>query len=281
MKKNIKLYTIIISVSVHIILFLLTDSVIKLKLFGIVPENPDIKNSNPIVFDLSEPRQKKSVIESPNLKEEKVKNAEYLSDKSLNARNNDSSKKAAIDKPYSKGDIEAPLIPGISSAKNLNKREKDNPGETEFKEKKEIIAEDPHPKKEKLKGLYDFRASDELLSKNIESKVRKQGGFSFSTYNWNFAPYMLEMKRKIQNNIYPPLAFKTLGLIDGETLVKFTIQKDGSLSDVKLLNYKGHKSLMETSIQAIKISAPFRELPEDFPDPYLVVTGKFIYFVRR
>jgi outer membrane biosynthesis protein TonB len=116
---------------------------------------------------------------------------------------------------------------------------------------------------------------------NQESRALDSGGLSFNTYNWNFAPYMLELKRRIQRNIHPPAAFMYLGLISGETLVRFKIYPNGQMQDFQVLDYRGHKSLMITSVNAVEVSAPFPLLPPDFPEPYLEVTGKFIYFVGR
>ncbi len=70
-------------------------------------------------------------------------------------------------------------------------------------------------------------------------------------------------------------------MISGETLLRFRIYPAGRLEALELLNTKGHKSLVGTSVEAIKISAPFPALPDDFPEPFLEVTGKFIYFVRH
>jgi hypothetical protein len=92
---------------------------------------------------------------------------------------------------------------------------------------------------------------------------------------------MLELKRRVQRNIHPPSAFKDLGLISGETLLRFKIYPNGMLKDLEILNYQGHKSLMITSSNAVEISAPFPPLPREFPEDYLEVTGKFIYFVQK
>jgi len=283
LNKKIKIYTILVSIAVHILLFVITDSALKYKLFGLDINKPEIKEPPPIIFDLTDKEKPKEIIESPDIKQktEKNKTAKYLSDKNLDASNVVSDKKLPKKNPFSKGEIDAPLISGKISIKNKRDEQPEQNGQTELKKKLNRTTENFEKNKNKIKGLYDFHANEELLAKNLESQVEKQGGFSFSTYNWNFAPYMLEMKRKIQSNIFPPLAFKSLGLINGETILKFTINRNGTLSDLKLIDYKGHKSLMETSLQAIKISAPFKKLPEDFPDKVLIVTGKFIYFVRR
>lgn len=107
------------------------------------------------------------------------------------------------------------------------------------------------------------------------------GGVSLSTYAWDFAPYIFHMKKKIKENIYPPPAFMQMGVISGETVIKFKVWPDGNTTDITLVNYKGHKSLMETSMIAVKNATPFRPLPNNFPEEYLELTWTFIYSIYR
>jgi hypothetical protein len=51
------------------------------------------------------------------------------------------------------------------------------------------------------------------------------------------------------------------------------------LEGPQVLEYSGEKALIETSKKAIQVSAPFRPLPEDFPEKYLQVTARFQYFI--
>jgi len=109
------------------------------------------------------------------------------------------------------------------------------------------------------------------------SSARNVGGLSFDTYNWHFAPYMLEMKRRIERNMFPPPAFR-LGLLgSATTIVRFRIARTGRIENLELISHDGHKWLESTSTDAIKLSAPFPPLPADFPKEYLEVTGKFLY----
>jgi hypothetical protein len=116
---------------------------------------------------------------------------------------------------------------------------------------------------------------------NQKTRALDMGGLSFNTYDWNFAPYLLELKRIIRSNIFPPIAFTRLGMISGETLLRFRIYPSGEMQNLVILGYRGDKSLMKTSYSAVEISAPFPKLPPDFPEPYLEVTGKFLYLIRK
>lgn len=116
---------------------------------------------------------------------------------------------------------------------------------------------------------------------NSDSRAPELGSFSLNTYAWEYAPYLLWLKDRVQRNIYPPPAFTQMGIISGRTILRFRITRTGVLQNLTLLGYEGHKSLMETSLRAIQTSAPFRNLPKDFPEPYLEVTAQFEYTVYR
>ncbi|MDZ7290783.1 MAG: hypothetical protein ONB44_14220 [candidate division KSB1 bacterium] len=126
-----------------------------------------------------------------------------------------------------------------------------------------------------------YSDNSEPILENLQSRAPELGGFSFNTYAWDFAPYMLWLKRHIQRNIYPPPAFTHMGIISGRTLLRFRINQDGTLQGMELLGYNGHKSLMETSVRAVQLSTPFRPLPKDFPEDYLEVTAQFDYIIKR
>jgi hypothetical protein len=199
--------------------------------------------------------------------------------------------------PFARGDFDFPELPteqgpvgepGVQAESNDLSKEREN-SQDELKE-------------EKTDNIVDNRTSDfnrELLTKpqetmqagvsqniptvrydNRKSRAPDMGGMSFNTYNWDFAPYMLILKKKVQGNIFPPPAFTHMGLIKGETLLRFKIYPNGELRDLELLEYTGHETLMKTSISSINISAPFLPLPDDFPEPFLEVTAKFFFYIR-
>lgn len=118
------------------------------------------------------------------------------------------------------------------------------------------------------------------LFDNRQSRAPELGSFSINTYAWDYAPYLLWLKRRIEQNIYPPPAFTRLGMISGQTGLRFRIYPDGRLEALEVLQTVGHKSLMETSVRAVQLSVPLKPLPADFPEPYLEVTALFEYLVN-
>jgi TonB family protein len=116
--------------------------------------------------------------------------------------------------------------------------------------------------------------------RNLLSDVGRTGGLSFNTYEWDFAPYMLAMKRAIESHLFPPYAFTHMGLVSGTNVVRFTVMPDGRLRSLEVLGSDAHISLDRTSVRAIETSVPFLPLPRDFPEEYLEVTARFSYLVR-
>jgi outer membrane biosynthesis protein TonB len=288
-KPRYRKYIIFASILLHVLLFIFWEAAIYLKIFevNITPESPP--ETAPIVFDL-QPERPREVIETPDDARtvEKQKKADFLSDKNALARNQEPITDKKIGEAFSRGVIESHDLPptqGPTGGRQVlpERQKKDQAKQTDElsieDSAKEIIKEYvekqqnfvPPGVKERIPGV---------THDNPETMAMESGGLSFNTYDWNFAPYMLALKKRIGRNIYPPPAFTRLGLINGTTLLRFKIYPDGQMKDLEIMGYEGHKSLMQTSNTAIEISAPFPSLPADFPESFLEVTCRFSYITH-
>jgi TonB family protein len=116
---------------------------------------------------------------------------------------------------------------------------------------------------------------------NLLSSAERRGGLSFNVYNWDFAPYMLAMKREVESHLFPPYAFTHMGAISGTNVVRFIVMPDGRVRNLVVLDSDAHSSLDLTSLRAIEMSLPFMPLPSSFPEEYLEVTAHFSYIRGR
>ncbi|MEJ2054361.1 MAG: energy transducer TonB, partial [Calditrichaceae bacterium] len=98
-----------------------------------------------------------------------------------------------------------------------------------------------------------------------------------STYEWEWAPYINAMKNKLERVWYAPTAYYRLGLIHGYTVIRYTVDRSGNMTDMEVLYQEGHNSLEISSVSAIKALFPFLPLPENFPEETLTITVKLIY----
>jgi protein TonB len=69
--------------------------------------------------------------------------------------------------------------------------------------------------------------------------------------------------------------------ISGDLYIKFVINRDGHLTDIKLLRTSGYRLLDEAAMNALKNAEPYWPLPEDWDKDTLEIKGHFIYVFGR
>jgi outer membrane biosynthesis protein TonB len=304
-------YALFVSLLLHVLFFLGWATGLRLDLLGADEIEPI--DDNPIVFEFIEPEQQqmpREVIETPEDADitDNPEQADFLSDKNALARNQEEAPDE-LDPggPFSRGDYaevhELITPPGQDGQPGINAEEQQQDEQNEASRTQDKSEKDPPEEQQDVSGYYaesepqDFseylrnpQNASPAVPEGSRPKPRhdnemtraiNSGGLTFNTYNWDFAPYMLLLKKKIEGNIFPPAAYTRMGMISGDTLLKFRIYPDGALKLLEVLDTRGHHTLMETSVKAIEVSAPFPELPKNFPEEYLEVTAKFIYFGRE
>lgn len=244
------------------------------------------ERDNDVVFELAETPVESNTDTAPD-------NARLVSDKNMKAQNIEQTPNLATD-PFNPGISEFPETPTPPSPKEQsfagNEGSKNEREEEATRTEKATMSEEnayiPAPgrkfSREALLGKESASPNREKPGfDNKEFSVDNLGSFAFNTYNWNFAPYMLYLKRRIEDHIFPPPAFTRLGIVDGRFVLRFKIGRDGSLESIEVMNVDGHQSLLITSENSIKGSSPFKPLPTDFPEDFLEVTGTFVFTVVR
>ncbi|MFN2433241.1 MAG: hypothetical protein ABR599_10605 [Gemmatimonadota bacterium] len=115
---------------------------------------------------------------------------------------------------------------------------------------------------------------------NRLTRARYEGEFSLSTYAWDYAPYMLRLKRQIEDYTWTilPTAF-WYGIAAWATQVRFTIMPDGTLKSIAITGHDGVLELRHVAPDAVRGAAVFEPLPPGFPEPDLTVTGNFYFNV--
>ncbi len=279
--KNKILPFVLISVFLHFLLLFIYGASTHFSFFPAV-SHPQMPQEKEIAFEF---------VETPKASPVRPQKARLLSDKNSEAANPVKLGKRG-NTPSARGTVPSPEVAQLSAASKATPRPAAPEPKSQSKAEKELSPRETYYSSrqttyetfspDKLTGgAAPPRAASPATYENETFNVDKLGGLAFNTYEWDFAPYMLYLKKRIQQHIFPPPAFTKLGLIQGHTLLRFRIYPDGHLGKVTLLSYKGHKSLMETSLNAVNISAPFRPLPRDFPKDFLEVTGSFWYVLKK
>jgi TonB family protein len=105
----------------------------------------------------------------------------------------------------------------------------------------------------------------------------EQGPVSFETQWFEWGPYAQAMISKLRVNWYavmPPIL--NTGM-KGQVTIRFTIQRDGRITNIETLRESGVTPYDYAARKAIELSSPLKPLPANFPYPSERVTVIFLY----
>lgn len=88
----------------------------------------------------------------------------------------------------------------------------------------------------------------------------------------DFEPYMNELQRQIKSNWKPPYGTKTK-----RAVLLFKIAKDGKLLSCDIENSSGNQKFDNAAINAVKRTAPFRPLPNEYNENSVDINFTFDY----
>lgn len=278
MKNNkVLIYALIISVIVHsaLILFLLNYANKKIK--------KTHEYTKPI---LVEPYQFMK-----NLKKFRIKKPKSASIKPHYARKN-----TRLNAPPSSGKLQvreerhAPSTPPAPFYKKYAKNHKRN--ETAVQSRRiisnsHIISRSKAVRPEHSRRLSSLFPTDKqffnLKTKNVKSAgIRnpsrgiKSATVDLNTTTIKYASYLLHVKNKIENVWEYPYRARREG-ISGTLVIKFSINKNGSIYNISILRSSGKKMLDEAAVRAIYNAARYNPFPRYWKINRLNIIGTFIY----
>lgn len=99
---------------------------------------------------------------------------------------------------------------------------------------------------------------------------------SIDTKEFKYSPYFDSIKRKINSVWRYPEDAMTQG-ISGSVILRFSISKDGTLMDMKLLKPTNHRILDDEAVRAVKTAAPFDKFPPSIDKNQLNIVATFSY----
>jgi len=110
-----------------------------------------------------------------------------------------------------------------------------------------------------------------------EKGFAESGPLSFETQWYDWGDYAQSMVSKIRVNWYNNMPQLIQTGLKGVVTIRFTIQRDGSITDLTILNSSGIPPYDFAAKKAIELSSPLNPLPRDFPNPSERVTCMFFY----
>jgi TonB family protein len=123
--------------------------------------------------------------------------------------------------------------------------------------------------------------------RNLQQYVQKetfnnpQGGattpgatIQFDTKGVEFGPWLRRFVSQVRRNWFVPLAAYTM---HGHVVLQFNIHKDGSITDIAVVQPSAIQSFNVAAYNAIQGSSPTEPLPPEYPSPVAFFTVTFYY----
>lgn len=145
--------------------------------------------------------------------------------------------------------------------------------------------EKKHPEKKARNPYEQFLANsfqglqgqvDQGYQDYIEGDIEEGDRIDLNTKSYRYIGYFSNIRQAVELVwVYPSEAARKG--IQGVVNVEFTIERDGSVSRVKVLK-SSHSALLDDAIvQALREASPFPPLPETIKKESLTITGAFSY----
>jgi TonB family protein len=109
---------------------------------------------------------------------------------------------------------------------------------------------------------------------NLQGNSDFGPSFQFDAKGVDFGSWLRRFKAQVYRNWLIPYAAMAL---HGHTVLRFTIHKDGSVSDLIVLQPSTVDAFTKAAFNAIKGSNPTVPLPQEYPDESMVMTVIFYY----
>ena len=110
-----------------------------------------------------------------------------------------------------------------------------------------------------------------------EKGFARDGPLSFETQWYDWGEYAQSMVSRIRVNWYSNMPQLIQTGLKGVVTIRFTIHRDGRITDVTMLNGSGVPPYDFAAKKAIELSSPLNPLPKDFPNATEHVTAMFFY----
>ncbi|MBI4949752.1 MAG: energy transducer TonB [Deltaproteobacteria bacterium] len=127
--------------------------------------------------------------------------------------------------------------------------------------------------------LTDDRIAE--LAKEYETdapKGEKGKTLQLNTSELRYQKYLINMKSRIESRWdYPDSAARNGW--QGVLRLDFSINKDGTLRDVKLVKSSNYPALDDAAVTALRLASPFPPFPDDFGIEEINIKGSFEYVI--
>lgn len=125
-------------------------------------------------------------------------------------------------------------------------------------------------REESIKQLAKSPSKRSVKNKSRSTKL------SLNTIDTRYAEYMLSFKRRVELFWSYPTA-SVARAEQGRLKIDFTIDKDGTIKNIKLIKSSNYPALDDAAITALRLASPFQALPKNFDLNKIDINANFEY----
>jgi TonB family protein len=118
-----------------------------------------------------------------------------------------------------------------------------------------------------IRNVQRYSQGEKL--QNVQGSGDFGPSIQFDTKGVDFGPWMRRFIAQIRRNWFVPYAAMSL---HGHVVLSFNVHKDGTITDLQVLQPSTIDAFTKSAFNAIKASNPTQPFPPEFPDPQ----GRFI-----
>lgn len=118
---------------------------------------------------------------------------------------------------------------------------------------------------------------DENFSNETGGQTQQDAQISFDSKGVDFGWWLRRFVAQVKGNWFIPQAAMVL---KGRVVITLFIHRNGTISDVTLVQSSGHASLDSSAMNALRGSNPTVALPPEYPEDKVLFTVTFLYNTR-
>jgi TonB family protein len=127
-----------------------------------------------------------------------------------------------------------------------------------------------------LRNLQKY-LRDENFSNDTGGQTQQDAQISFDSKGVDFGWWLRRFVAQVKGNWYIPQAAM---ILKGRVVITLYIHRNGTISDVTLIQSSGHASLDSSAVNALRGSNPTVALPAEYPEDKVLFTVTFLYNTR-
>jgi TonB family protein len=128
-----------------------------------------------------------------------------------------------------------------------------------------------------LRNLQKYLRNENFANEDGGQSTQQDAQISFDAKGVDFGWWLRRFVAQVKGNWFIP---QSAMVLKGRVVITLNIHRNGTISDVTLIQSSGHTALDVSAMNALKGSNPTVALPPEYPEEKVLFTVTFFYNIR-